>query len=432
MCFFPLPNNNVNGSAYKKGITEFDCGACPECLRKRSNVWALRSVYEARSHNHSCMITLTYDKFKYENNPSAGELPVDPTIVCNKRHIQLFIKRLRKWWSKEHSTPIKYLCCAEYGNRTHRAHYHLILFGVDFEDKFYYKKSKRGNPIYMSATLKKLWGYGICTIDSIRVRASVAKYCTKYVAKQRTSDTFMLCSQGIGFDALMQDFNGRSYFIDGQEYPVPHFIWNEYIMRKYSSEYPFMSYKYVNKPRDDFDYSAFEESNLRRSVFRAIRDVDPLYRSYLNYWSNKSQLFERKRKPTFYRLFELPRPKYQTYITKALECLSLRKIYPYFPAPNSNCVGMHLRYSDKCRRKYIPLQYSPSASTSVACPYPSRQYRTSDTNYLDENDDFEIYDFFPAHFSQKILKTYTNPLTLCYTQCIIDLDDPYYYTDYTI
>ncbi|UPW41395.1 replication initiator protein [Dipodfec virus UA06Rod_17] len=419
MCFFPLPNNNVSSAAYRKGVVEFDCGSCPECLRKRSNVWALRSVFEARLHEHSCMITLTYDKFKYENNPSAGELPVDPTIVCNKRHIQLFIKRLRKWWSKEHSTPIKYLCCAEYGNRTHRAHYHLILFGVDFPDKFYYKKSKRNNPIYMSATLRKLWGHGICTIDSVQIRASVAKYCTKYVAKQRSGDTFMLCSQGIGRDALLQSFNGLSYYIDGQEYPIPRFIWNEYIMRKYSPQYPFISFKYVNKPRDSFDYSVFEESNLRRSAFRAVRDVDPLYIRYLDYWSRKSALFEKKRKPAFYRLFELPRPKYQTYITKALACLQERKFFPFSPAPYSNCISSHYRYLDRCRRKFIPLIYN----STVTCPYPSRPYRTSDTKYLDEVDNYEIYDLFPVQSAQKILKTYTSPLTFEYKQTMMDLSE---------
>ena len=102
MCLFPLPNTNYNSIAYKKGVTEFDCGACPECLKKRSNVWALRSVYECKAHSHNCMITLTYDDFARDDRGNIiGELPVNPDLVVNKRHIQLFIKRLRKWWSIE-------------------------------------------------------------------------------------------------------------------------------------------------------------------------------------------------------------------------------------------------------------------------------------------------------------------------------------------
>lgn len=80
MCLFPLKNYNTNSVAYQRGVTEFDCGACPECLQKRSNVWALRCVYEARQHAYNCMITLTYDSFVRDSKGC---------VVCNSRGIPL-------------------------------------------------------------------------------------------------------------------------------------------------------------------------------------------------------------------------------------------------------------------------------------------------------------------------------------------------------
>ena len=67
MCLFPQPNTNYRGIAYKKGLKEYECGKCPECLGKRSSAWALRAVMQARESKNCCMVTLTYDTFKRDN-----------------------------------------------------------------------------------------------------------------------------------------------------------------------------------------------------------------------------------------------------------------------------------------------------------------------------------------------------------------------------
>lgn len=380
MCLFPSPNLNFNGLAYLKGIREFDCGACPECLRKRSNIWALRAVYESKLHSHNCMITLTYDNFKSSDGSSREEFPPDPSLHVCKRHIQLFIKRLRKWYSKISDEKIKYIACAEYGSRTHRAHYHLLLFGIDFPDKHYYKKSKRNNIIYMSKTLTDLWGFGICTIDSINVHSGVARYCTKYCAKSRSDDTFMLCSQKIGFEALKRDFNGLSYFIEGREFPVPRFIWEDYIVNKYQRKFlylknaPLLSPKYVNAVYDEgrnfilneFDY---ERSKAQRAFYRKVRDNDPLYINYLSYWQRKGLQFEQNLLPVMKRIYLLDGVKFHNYKIAALKCKSERNLFIPNIAPGSNCVSDYYRELEK-RRKYYG---------EFTCPSPSRPNRASDT-----------------------------------------------------
>ena len=62
MCFFPTPAD-PSSVAYKKGVTVFNCGSCPECLKTRASAWALRATYEARAHKSSYMVTLTYDSY---------------------------------------------------------------------------------------------------------------------------------------------------------------------------------------------------------------------------------------------------------------------------------------------------------------------------------------------------------------------------------
>lgn len=336
---------NTDGIAYKKGVHEFDCGACPECLRKRSSVWVLRSVMEAKAHKFNCMLTLTYDNFirdekgkiKKDSNGVPLETKVNPDLKVNQRDVQLFIKRLRRWWSSISNEPIKFIACAEYGSRTHRAHYHLLLFGVRFPDYHYYKKSKRGNPIYRSAILDKLWNHGICTIDSVDVHSSVAMYCTKYCAKSRSLDTFMLFSQSIGYEYLMKRFNGLYYMIEGRQYTVPRFVWEKYIMAKYRDIYgDSISPKYVNRSDKSLSDGSFERSKRLREGYRAVRDADPIYVKYLEFWQNLGKQFDQHKIPVRTRILQLPDGKFHNYKNASLRCLDLKKENDIFiPSPGS-------------------------------------------------------------------------------------------------
>lgn len=272
MCFFPRPNNFFNSIAYQKGITEYDCGKCPECLSKRSNAWALRAVAHAKTVKKACMVTLTYDSFIYDEKGNIIGENLNLRKV-DKRDCQLFIKRLREYFDRVKGVKdIKYILSAEYGKRTGRPHYHAILFNVDFGDLQYHKKSKRGNTIYRSPLLQKLWKHGICTVDSKRISPAVAKYCTKYCMKDfGADDTFMLVSNNLGIDQLLKEFNGRSYWIDGQEYPIPRAVWNKYIMEKY--HFDRKKFSYVNRLTGEIIKSnpTYRYINKDKSVYNGIR-----------------------------------------------------------------------------------------------------------------------------------------------------------------
>lgn len=392
MCLFPIKNTNYNSPAYLSGVKEFECGSCPECLAKRSSLIALRDCYESRDHAFNCMITLTYDQFKYDDRGEIdGELPVNPDLKVNKRHIQLFIKRLRKWWSTISDQPIKYRCTAEYGSHTHRAHYHCILFGVKFHDAHYYKRSKRGYPIYMSRTLTKLWTHGICTIDSINIHTGVARYCSKYAAKDRSPDTFMLCSRGIGIDALLRSFNGINYMIDGHEYPIPRLVWERYIMLKYAPANYAISPKYVNRTTESIFDGSYDLACVKREAYRMIRDNDPVYQAYIQYWRSKAELREISRPSARDRLLHLDDSKYHAYRTKALETIDFNREVHYYPAPGSRaCLSHYLQSVDRSLKSlglrsslihYIPRDLLPAIQDEYErhLPSPSRPLTASDT-----------------------------------------------------
>lgn len=315
MCFFPKLNTNFKGVAYKRGLTHFDCGYCPECRRKKAGVWALRAVYEAREHVQNMMLTLTYDNYIRDNKGRiVGETDPDRDLHVCKRDIQLFIKRLRKFAG----VPLKYIVAAEYGKKTHRAHYHVIIFGFCFSDCVRFKKSKRGNWISRSSTLEKLWSHGICTVDSVRVNESVARYCTKYTMKgYGAEDTFMLFSHEIGLKGLLRDFNGVKYVVEGRFYPIPKLVWAHVLTVRYQHK-GYFTYKYKNRSEGMDVYVANREMRRR---YRAIRNSDIQYINYLRYWKGKAKIIELLKKPLLERILDLDERKFHFYKIDALNQL---------------------------------------------------------------------------------------------------------------
>lgn len=142
---------------------------------EKARQWAVRCSHEAQLHEHNCFITLTY-------NPE--HLPENGTLV--KRDLQLFMKRLRKL-----HTGIKFYASGEYGAKLSRPHYHLCIFGFDFNDKKILKSKRayknfghtvRGYNLYTSPTLENLWQYGFSTVGELNEQT--AGYTARYVLKK--------------------------------------------------------------------------------------------------------------------------------------------------------------------------------------------------------------------------------------------------------
>jgi hypothetical protein len=153
------------------------CGKCEACILNRAGDTARRAYDEFKSHNQIGMfITLTYD----ENNiPLCGHY--------NERDIVLFVKKLRKI-----SPSLRTLGVAEYGDKTHRPHFHLLVFGHIFEDRKHLRNTDSTHTghsydIFTSKTLEKNWTHGISEFGSVTEQSCsyVARYMFKKNKKQK-------------------------------------------------------------------------------------------------------------------------------------------------------------------------------------------------------------------------------------------------------
>lgn len=124
-------------------------------------------MHEAQLHDENSFITLTY---------SPEHLPAGETLV--KRHFWNFMKYLRKAIAP---IRIRFYMCGEYGEQLGRPHYHALIFGYDFPDKILWKVS-RGNPVYTSSMLSKIWDKGFCSIGGVTFQS--AAYVARYIMKK--------------------------------------------------------------------------------------------------------------------------------------------------------------------------------------------------------------------------------------------------------
>ena len=176
-CYSPLKgfeNKEGGGIVFKRSSLagreiEVACGQCIGCRIDRSQQWAARIVHEAQMHQENCFVTLTYDS---ENVPIDGSL--------DKRHFQLFMKRLRK---KHSDKKIRFFHCGEYGDQLERPHYHACLFGIDFDDRVEHG-SNNSVVHYKSDELEQLWGKGFCTVGELNYQT--AAYTARYIMKKIT------------------------------------------------------------------------------------------------------------------------------------------------------------------------------------------------------------------------------------------------------
>lgn len=179
----------------------------------------MRCCHELYEHKKSIFVTLTYDgKFHY---PQAYSL--------EKAHLQKFIKRLRKALGE---VRIRYFAAGEYGEKTKRPHYHIIIFGIGFSEK---------------QIIMDCWPYTDWNVNSIREKAfgmaerQSIQYVAKYIEKQLNGKLgeveykykeppFKLQSQGLG--KIWAEENAEQYesegfiTINGHKVAIPRYYVN--------------------------------------------------------------------------------------------------------------------------------------------------------------------------------------------------------------
>lgn len=118
MCYKPI-------TLKERGVT-VPCGKCPKCVARRVSAWSFRLMQEEKISESARFLTLTY---------ATEHVPITDkgNLTLRKADVQKFLKRLRKRQSGNNVSNIKYYAVGEYGGRTKRPHYHIIMFNAKLE-----------------------------------------------------------------------------------------------------------------------------------------------------------------------------------------------------------------------------------------------------------------------------------------------------------
>jgi hypothetical protein len=221
MCYNPVKIYDHKTGEFIKTVS---CRKCIECQQVRANEWGVRCHFELKEHNENCFLTLTYDEM---NNPG----------VLVKDDLQRFIKRLRKDIAP---AKIKYFAGGEYGSQRLRPHFHIIIFGYDFNDKMFVKLSSSGKPIYQSNQLDKIWKLGMATVQEANI--DTVRYTAKYASKRgimklpdylEDYPEYNVMSKNMGLQAMLDKMGTfiktNEIWIDGFSYQIPNYILTKYV-----------------------------------------------------------------------------------------------------------------------------------------------------------------------------------------------------------
>jgi len=283
-CFKPIQAFRKIGGGITFTLTnsntipvKIPCGQCIGCRIDRKQSWALRLSHEMKLHSRSCFVTLTYAP---ENLPRGG------TLV--KRHVQLFMKRLRK---RRKARKVRFFACGEYGKNGAHPHYHVLIFGWEPDDPKLHTKAGTYN-VYTSRTLSALWPDGFHTWShaSPENAAYVANYTVKKITGKLAVDHYtritedgemveiqpefalMSSRPGIGHDhyrKFVSDFrNGDTAILLGRRKKIPAY-YDKLLKRENESALELIKEKRVTNARKYRDNNTPERLAAREHVTKA-------------------------------------------------------------------------------------------------------------------------------------------------------------------
>lgn len=270
---------------------ELPCNKCLSCKLRKAKEWALRCWHESQMHEESCNVTLTYAD---EHLPQYQDL--------DHRDFQLFMKRLRKHLKKK---KISFFMCGEYGDKTHRPHFHVILFGYYPPDAVYHR-TQEGHRYYKSEILDSLWQKGFTDITNVSYKNAgyIARYTLKkQLPKEDTQDRYTYLdalgnSQIRKFEYIRMSTDpaiGKSWFEkpsnhiraietdsvldpNGNACPIPRYYLNHFRDNYCSETHAWLAEKRLEKARSNPDNTP---DRLRQKEICTAAKSKQLIRPYL-------------------------------------------------------------------------------------------------------------------------------------------------------
>lgn len=151
---------------------EIECRKCLPCRLNGAREKAIRAVHEAQIHEDNIFLTLTY----------APQHLTSPRLVY--ADWQGFMKRLRSHIDEKTHCQQKISCMVtgEYGEINKRPHWHALIFNFRPDDQKPLRETPRGDHVYESETLQRLWPFGISEYGDVTIDS--ANYTARYAAKK--------------------------------------------------------------------------------------------------------------------------------------------------------------------------------------------------------------------------------------------------------
>lgn len=240
----------------ESAFQQIPCGQCLECRLQHSKEWAVRCMLESKYHTPNWFVTLTYDEFNLPRKEficaENGLYMQVPYLV--KSDVQKFLKRLRKRLYGSQKGELRYFLCGEYGDKTYRPHYHLILYGLPLNDLVLFKSLGHGAQTifyYNSKFLSEVWGKGFVVIAAVNQQscAYTARYALKKVDFMHSEKYAK--EQLKGFDPQLHGVNKLMDWLVCSEYiPKPFALMsrNPGLAREYFDDQCGIIYTYDSIP----------------------------------------------------------------------------------------------------------------------------------------------------------------------------------------
>lgn len=288
--------HNPNVQVVREFI-EIPCGQCWECRLQYSRMWAERIMLEATAHEHTWFVTLTYNDEHLPSNFS-GLPEFENLRSLQPEDMTLFLKRLRT----NSGQKFRYYYAGEYGSKSGRPHYHMILFGFEFDDLELYKRTSFGD-LKTSQFLEKTWGKGFCTIAECTYET--AAYTARYVMKKRKGeDAAVFLQHGLISEFVRMSRNpgiARQYFDDHHD---EIYKTDEIFLQTRKGGKNFKPPRYFDKLYEELDPDSFLEIKSDRLAAAELIKHLKLSNTSVDY----GQMLENEEKDLIKRTSKLVRP----------------------------------------------------------------------------------------------------------------------------
>lgn len=215
MCVCPIKIKN-NSLDFVAGRDEdffyVPCGHCKECRDLKRSDYVFRLISEKLTTN--CYVyyyTLTFNNchLPYIEVPPLENINYYRVYNCfDKKLVQKFIKRLRKYLSNELSVNLRYFLTSEFGELEKRPHHHVLFYLDKYIDPHLFRKII--TYFWSEPTLDKYPKF-----DNFKNADEVLQYLVKDKSKPNNSDGYNTRSYGFNkpgdYMGVVSDYRPLQY-----------------------------------------------------------------------------------------------------------------------------------------------------------------------------------------------------------------------------